>query len=279
MENGTNTASLAGTVNSIGAAEWLYIKKRFVLFFLIFGGSIAFCFLGLMNLMNGFPVQISLLPLILVIFITSAVISKKARDQFMSQIAASLGYSYSETGSVPSLNANLFLIGHGQKIANVISGNHNNLPTRIYIYSTTVGSGKNQHTERFTVFETTYPYSLPHILLQNLKNSFLNQELSMRLGGGEHIKLEGDFNKYFNLYAPKGLEIETLEIFTPDIMAYLIDDAGKMSFEFCDDKLYIYKEGIIGKKDQLLALYAMSEQLTTMLVPHLKEVGTSTTVN
>ncbi|MBK0422151.1 hypothetical protein JD292_08690 [Leucobacter sp. CSA2] len=41
----------------------------------------------------------------------------------------------------------------------------------------------------------------------------------------QHLSLEGDFDRYFELYAPKGYERDALYLFTPDVMAWLIDDA------------------------------------------------------
>lgn len=41
--------------------------------------------------------------------------------------------------------------------------------------------------------------------------------------GLQKFTLEGDFGKYFDVYAPQGSSIETLSVLTPDVMAYLID--------------------------------------------------------
>lgn len=41
--------------------------------------------------------------------------------------------------------------------------------------------------------------------------------------GLQKFNLEGDFGKYFDVYAPQGSSIETLSFLTPDVMAYLID--------------------------------------------------------
>ncbi len=41
--------------------------------------------------------------------------------------------------------------------------------------------------------------------------------------GLEKFKLEGNFSKYFDVYAPSGSSVETLSLLTPDIMVFLID--------------------------------------------------------
>ena len=42
----------------------------------------------------------------------------------------------------------------------------------------------------------------------------------------QRLSLEGDFDRHFELFAPKGYESDALYLFTPDVMAWLIDDVG-----------------------------------------------------
>ena len=64
------------------------------------------------------------------------------------------------------------------------------------------------------------------------------------------LALEGDFNEYFTLYAPKQYERDALYVFTPDVMAKLIDNGAQFDMEVIDDELYIYKSGRIGLTDE-----------------------------
>jgi len=43
--------------------------------------------------------------------------------------------------------------------------------------------------------------------------------------GMPKLTLEGDFGKHFDTYAPTGSEVEALSLLTPDLMAFLIDNA------------------------------------------------------
>jgi hypothetical protein len=54
------------------------------------------------------------------------------------------------------------------------------------------------------------------------------------------LSLEGDFNEHFTLYAPKEYERDALYIFTPDLMALLIDNVSKFDVEVIDDQLFVY---------------------------------------
>jgi hypothetical protein len=54
------------------------------------------------------------------------------------------------------------------------------------------------------------------------------------------LSLEGDFNEHFTLYAPKEYERDALYIFTPDLMALLIDTVAQFDVEVIDDQLFVY---------------------------------------
>jgi hypothetical protein len=54
------------------------------------------------------------------------------------------------------------------------------------------------------------------------------------------LHLEGDFDQHFTLYAPKEYERDALYVFTPDLMALLIDETGDFDVEIVDDWMFIY---------------------------------------
>ena len=58
-------------------------------------------------------------------------------------------------------------------------------------------------------------------------------------GGTVHV-LEGDFDTYFTLYAPKEYETDALYIFTPDVMQAAMDHGGGYDMEVVDDTFYVY---------------------------------------
>ena len=54
------------------------------------------------------------------------------------------------------------------------------------------------------------------------------------------LSLEGDFDKYFTLYAPREYERDALYVFTPDLMVLLIDRLASYDLEIVDNRLYTY---------------------------------------
>lgn len=110
-------------------------------------------------------------------------------------------------------------------------------------YSYTVGSGKNQRTYDYGYVSISLDRRLPHMVLDAKKNNFLGMSnLPESFGASQKMSLEGDFNEHFTLYAPAGYEKDALYIFTPDVMAKLIDDGGGYDMEVVDDTLYLYSQ-------------------------------------
>ena len=252
-------------VKNVNQTAYAYIKKYWFIF-LIF--VIFFCF-GLFR--KSFDIiQLSLILLILVIIFIFIL----AQGKFMKQVASALGFQYLGHGAMETVSGQLFKIGYSQRIFNVMSGFYNDLPLRIYNYETSIGFGKNRQNYNYTVFEITYPYKLPHVLLIS-RGGFLSDSYpgNPRIPGGVQINLEGDFYKYFSLYAENDFELEVFRIFTPDNMVQLIDKGRGFNFEFCDNKLYIFQHIIISTKEKMASVYKTVTELSDMLTPHLKEIS------
>ena len=192
-------------------------------------------------------------------------ISGKMRGYLIEQFAKSLGYTYASRGDMTSVRGSLFSVGRSQVIKDVISGVDKNRPVRVFLYSYTVGGGKNSHTYNYTIFETAFGSNMPHILLHN-PWLFLEGSTST-FSGTEHISLEGNFNTYFSLSVEKGFEMEAYEIFTPDFMEELIETSKTLGFEFSQNKLYIYMPKFVNTKAELDSMFALSDKLCSQLEP------------
>lgn len=188
----------------------------------------------------------------------------------MKQFALNLGYTYAEEGDLLSVTGSLFNIGHSQTMKCVISGKDNDRPVRIFLYSYTVGSGKNSHTYRYTVFESTFDGNMPHLLL-NSKKLFFSNDIP-DFSSGHHISLEGDFDKYFSLYVEKEFEIEALQMFDPDFMAELIESSKSFSAEFFQNKIYVFLPKFISTRVELDTMFSVSNKLCDHLEPVVNSI-------
>ena len=88
---------------------------------------------------------------------------------------------------------------------------------------------------------------LPHIVLDSRQNNGVfgtpiaaATNLPEFLDRSQVLSLEGDFDKYFTLYCPKAYERDALYLFTPDLMALLIDNAAPFDVEIVDDWMFVY---------------------------------------
>jgi hypothetical protein len=64
--------------------------------------------------------------------------------------------------------------------------------------------------------------------------------LGVKFQRSQAMSLEGDFDRYFTLYAPREYERDALYVFTPDLMALLIDRVAQFDVEIVDNWLFFY---------------------------------------
>lgn len=264
----TEISSMLGDIEDVNKSFVQYIIEKSLIYFLIITLVALFAFgIGI----SAFSV---LEMYICIIIIYSAFIHQKIRHIFMKQVADKLGYEYSSIGSLYTMKGKLFDIGHSGNVQDIISGKYLNFPLKIFNYYFTVGYGKSSRTYGYTVFEIQFNTDLPEIVLLTKDFlSFLNIDILPLTMGKKKLSLEGDFDKYFQLYVPKDLEIEVLEIFTPDVMAELIDKFRGFNIEICEDKMYVYYEKIVSNKKQILLTYELVGQLSNKLNEVLCDVG------
>src|SRR5690606_410461 len=107
-------------------------------------------------------------------------------------------------------------------------------------YRYTTGSGKNRTTHTWGYVAVKLDVPLPNIVLDARGNNTLGSNLPASFSEDQRLSLEGDFDRYFTLYCPRGYEADALYLFTPDIMARFIDHAAEMDVEIVDDWMFLY---------------------------------------
>lgn len=242
-----------------------YKKHRgFYICLIIFMVILGFAFLGFASLF-------------FIVIISSgyyALIYQKMQAVFMQQVAKILNYKYIPLLDTSAMTGNLFKIGYNKQVRNVIIGLYNNLPIRIFNYIFSTGSGKHRKDYRYTIFEIETKSEIPDMVL--LKNDFFAfTDLNTLTSGKEKLSLEGDFNEYFKLYIPKDFQIEALQIFTPDVMQELIDKfkTVDMNIEVNANKIYLFYEKVIGKKDEILLAYNLIQKFSEKFTHNINDVG------
>ena len=109
-------------------------------------------------------------------------------------------------------------------------------------YRYTIGSGDNQRTSTWGYLALQLDRPMPHMLLDSRSNNglFGTTNLPISVAHNQQLRLEGDFNSHFTLYCPQEYETDALYVFTPDLMALLIDNAGDFDVEIVDGWMFVY---------------------------------------
>jgi hypothetical protein len=158
----------------------------------------------------------------------------------LSQFAAANGLQYRNRSANPNYAGMIFHLGDSRS-----AFNHLNSTTGRYFdlgdfqYST--GSGKSRSTHYWAFLALHLDRKLPNMVLDSKENnSLFGSDLPISFRRDQILSLEGDFDQHFTLYCPQEYEQDALYVFTPDLMALLIDDAGSYDVEIVDDWMFIY---------------------------------------
>ncbi|MEI6237759.1 MAG: hypothetical protein WCP03_04130 [Candidatus Saccharibacteria bacterium] len=155
--------------------------------------------------------------------------------------------------SHPGYEGMIFNIGELRQAENILKNVAKKPMFEIANYTYTItrssGSGKDSHSDttyyRYGYIMIQLNKKLPHIVLDSKANnsSLFGANLSNlpeSFDRDQVLSLEGDFDKYFTLYAPKEYEQDALYVFSPDLMAMFVDQSSEFDAEIIDDKLFIY---------------------------------------
>lgn len=96
----------------------------------------------------------------------------------------------------------------------------------------------------FTVIRVQLPLQLPNIIIDSHVNNG-SRYIKFRslseawLNKHQKIDLEGNFNKFFTVFVPKGYEADALYVLTPELMQIMIAHGSDYDFEIVDNYLYM----------------------------------------
>lgn len=213
-----------------------------------------------------------LLPFLMIGFIVAAFVShfahRRRTSEAISAFAQKNGLTYlkEERGNIAK-NGTVFSQGHSRRRNNIISGQFNSLPYETYSFTYVIGSGKSQRTVDLQVFELTLPRVLPHMVIDSLVE-YGNEQgstLPISFDSSQKIELEGDFHKYFALYAPDKYGISALTVLAPDAMEALMKYAALCDIEIIDNKIYFYWPDPAMSQNQFTNMFATVQGVMTKI--------------
>ncbi len=159
----------------------------------------------------------------------------------MARFAEANGLHYEPVSIAPTYPGAIFGIGTSRQVTDHFrTTGERFLDFGNYRYVT--GSGKNRSTHDWGFLALHLDRALPHMLLDSRANNGLlgATNLPAVFSREQVLSLEGDFNRYFTLYCPRQYERDALYVFTPDLMALLIDEAAPFDVEIVDQWMFVY---------------------------------------
>ena len=106
-----------------------------------------------------------------------------------------------------------------------------------------VPDGRGYHSaglvDSFTFVRFDLPTFVPHLVVTGNRRSVL-RAAGLAIGSGRKLGGSIEFDSVFTLHCPADYERDALYIFTPDLLALLIDHAPGCDLELVDNSAYLY---------------------------------------
>jgi hypothetical protein len=157
-------------------------------------------------------------------------------DAALRRLAQARGMRAVPLGSVPAhLKQALGVVGRGTVRDGLVSTHAPDV--RIGTVERGSASGDRGYVQDWGFLAIRLGTALPNILLESRSGRTLFDAANPLAAprGDQELSLEGDFDDHFRLVCPAGYERDALYIFTPDLMALLIDEAHDFSVQLIDD--------------------------------------------
>lgn len=259
--------------NKSGGIIQQHKSSAIVKFFIIFMGFIYLIFLlslvitifeilsghgDMLDVVEALSIQVMFLIVPPAVYLSYLTFSVK-RKLLLEQFCKDNGFTFSPNLSLGKQSGVIFTKGHSKKAKNGIVG-YAFGGFILFDYQYTTGSGKNSKTYNFGVTRISLDKKFPHILLDNKRDGSVG---SFEFAGSQKLELEGNFNKYFNVFGPKEYEIEVLQVLNPVVMQALLAAPEPVDIEIIGHDLYIYNKGNHYKKETVQSLFIAIEQLYT----------------
>ena len=168
---------------------------------------------------------------------TTAMWEKRLR---LREFADARAATYTGVITAPPYPGMIFDIGTSRSAVDSVRA-HAGRALEIANYRYTVKQGKNSTTYHWGFVALRLDRRLPHMVLDASSNNLLfGSNLPRRFARDSVLSLEGDFDKYFTLYCPPEYGRDALYVFTPDLMALLIDESSAFDVEIVDDWMFVY---------------------------------------
>lgn len=231
---------------TLSAGSLIGVGLGVLVFVFVFGGVLVSSVTD--GISNGNPAAVVLPSVFLVVIAVVAITAVRAQGAHggrwerwyrLSNFARANGMSFRPLDVAPDYPGEIFHIGRSQVVVEHLVTGGRFLDIGNFRYIT--GSGKSQTTHNWGFLALSLDRAMPNIVLDaKANNSLFSSNLPVTLDRNQILHLEGDFDRHFTLYCPDEYEQDALYIFTPDLMALLIDEASPFDVELVDRWMFVY---------------------------------------
>ncbi|MCL1876794.1 hypothetical protein FWF74_02065 [Candidatus Saccharibacteria bacterium] len=195
-----------------------------------------------------------------IIIVPIAQYIKQNKDLRLLRFAIVNGLDYRKTGFGPGNDPIELSVGHSRHATNELEWDN----IKMADYEYTIGHGKNSRTYHMGFTCVKLSHKVPHLLLNSKQNTFFLNHSDYKV---QKLQLEGDFAKVFDLFCPPNYHVDALQIFTPDVMAVLMEYGRAYDYEFIDNEVYIYSSYRMSSdpENYIRSIVDLAERLTPKL--------------
>lgn len=146
----------------------------------------------------------------------------------------------------------------GKQINHVIKGSVRGFPVSMFLMTERLtnglsyqeGSSKQQKEQYYRqqtcgVVRVRLPKQFPQIVLDSYKNDTWQGSVWVSYRNDQLLQLESDFSDYFDLYSPRGLQLNTLVLLAPNMMQLLKNSSACFDVEFYGDELILFTRDLL----------------------------------
>lgn len=217
------------------------------------------------------------------VLIAAAVIAQIRQERRkatrLELFARSNGFGYQLSSTSINGNGTIFSHGHSRRLRNIFSGELENMAFRYYDYRYVTGHGKYSHTFELSVMEFTIPHQLPHFVIDSLvePQNYGSSVLPIQFSQNQRINLEGEFSRYFSLYAPDRQAVSALTLLAPDAMAVLMQHGAACDIEIVGDKVYLYWADTAADPNSMQEKFTTAQEVIRVMSRNLRAAALDST--
>lgn len=197
----------------------------------------------------------------IVAFLQWTVARQRHNEAALRAFAAANDMQLQSQGEISGIGT-LFGYGSDKEAVNVFSGVLCSMPFQLYEYIYSTGSGRNRQTYNRMVMELTLPRVMPQFIIDSTLEDVLPLTF---IDKSQKIELEGDFHKYFDLYAPDKYGVSALTLLAPDTMEVLMQYAALCDVEIIQNRLYFYWPKAANSRQQYTEIFRAVQAVVVKL--------------